>query len=267
MIDDDDVRTARIALRAPLRGDASAARDARDVRTVRTVRIARGFDLLAPVYDLLAFIVFGRTLRRAQTGLLDELRSARTVLVVGGGTGFLLEAILARTEARVLHLDLSAGMVRRARRRLERRRPQDLGRVLFVRGDLRGLPLAGSFDAICTPFVLDLLDASAVLRAVRDLRAVLAPQGVWYDTDFRRAVRGPLRPAADALLAVMYSFFRLTCGIDARRLPAIDASFAAAGLVVRREQSHLGGLVRALILAHPHRSGAGSGLPRPSKVP
>lgn len=229
-------------------------------------RIARGFDALAPVYDLLTRAVFGDALRRAETHFLDELRSARSVLVVGGGTGGLLEQVLARTEAHIVHLDLSAEMLRRARRRIARRRPGDLGRVLFVRGDLGALPISGPFDAICTPFVLDLFDDATVRRVVRELAARLAPNGLWNDTDFRSVERGLLRPAAHALLAAMYAFFRLTCAIEARRLPPLDSAFAAAGLVVRREHCDLGGLVHTLLLTVPidHAVGARSSSPFPS---
>ena len=46
-----------------------------------------GFDLISPLYDLLASLAFRGAILKAQTLLLPELKGARLALMIGGGAG------------------------------------------------------------------------------------------------------------------------------------------------------------------------------------
>ena len=59
--------------------------------------LRRGFDRLAPVYDLLLRLSTGRLIPNSQTALLEHLPPGERALLVGGGTGEFLAA-LAKSE-------------------------------------------------------------------------------------------------------------------------------------------------------------------------
>ncbi len=106
------------------------------------------FDRIAPRYDLMnRLMTWGadRGWRRRAIAAL-ALRSGERVVDVACGSGDLAEEA-ARSGARVVALDLSAGMLRRAG---ERALP-----CLLVRGDALRLPLAdASVDAVVSGFAL-----------------------------------------------------------------------------------------------------------------
>ena len=47
-----------------------------------------GFNSIAPVYDALATLVFGRSIRNAQLCFLGDIGYRGKVLILGGGTGW-----------------------------------------------------------------------------------------------------------------------------------------------------------------------------------
>ena len=125
------------------------------------------FDAIAPRYDLLnQLMTFGidRRWRRAAVDAL-ALRPGARVLDLGCGTGDFVVAVAARG-ACPIGVDLSAGMLREARRRLPAH--------TLTRADALALPLRdASIDAVVSGFALrNLLSVAAALReSARVLRA------------------------------------------------------------------------------------------------
>ncbi|GAB3497243.1 hypothetical protein GCM10027341_17320 [Spirosoma knui] len=205
------------------------------------------FDWIAPVYDALAFVVFGRRLQRAQTVYLNDIPSGLSVLIVGGGSGWLLEQLLVRCKPeRVVYLELSGQMVARASRRMLRKALP--GTVDFRVGDETALRPDERFDLILTPFLLDLFEESTLqTQLIPRLQESLAPSGRWVVTDF-------VQPPAwwqKVLLWSMIRFFRLTAGIETRKLANWQNCLQAAGLVNLKRQSQVGDMVSAEIWAYP----------------
>src|SRR5687767_498288 len=76
------------------------------------------FNFIAPVYDALAQLVYGKAQRRAQAHFLSMIPAGSSVLILGGGSGWILPELLRQSRpARVLFLEPSAQMMQRAKRR------------------------------------------------------------------------------------------------------------------------------------------------------
>ncbi|WP_332369451.1 class I SAM-dependent methyltransferase [Spirosoma telluris] len=107
------------------------------------------FDWIAPVYDTLAFIVFGHRLKQAQVVFLNRIPPTASVLIVGGGSGWLLEQILRKREPKqVVYLETSAQMLALASQRIVRKAL--VGSVDFRVGDETSLQPDERFDVILT---------------------------------------------------------------------------------------------------------------------
>jgi SAM-dependent methyltransferase len=172
------------------------------------------------------------------------------VLVVGGGSGWFLEQLLLGADcSEVVYQDISPRMLSRAEERIRERLPGKLERVEFVQEGLTGLPLHAQFDAICTHCFLDLFSDDTLPEVVARLAALLEPGGIWYVSDFSRADGFPMAAVSRSLLWVMYRFFRLTCGIEASRLPDFDRAWESSGLEVTDERRFHGGMIRAYLLS------------------
>lgn len=168
-----------------------------------------GFDRVAWFYDPLARLVFGNRLMNAQETYLHHLKAHSKVLILGGGTGEILEKLFERQpDCQVTYIDASMAMLKRARKR----RPH--GRIQFIHGNENSIP-EQTFDAIVTPFYLDVLPEPDLSAVIRKISSHMTPDAQWFVADFRPSERGWDR----FLLVTMYAFFRITTGIKARSLP------------------------------------------------
>ena len=136
---------------------------------VRLFSSTRIYDRVGGLYDAsLGF--WSREMRRQAAGALD-LRENERLLIVGVGTGMELEHLPAW--ARGVAVDLSAGMLERARRRRVKFGLRDLDlRVM----DARALDFPDeSFDAVYLPLILTVVEDGA--RVLAEAARVARPKG------------------------------------------------------------------------------------------
>lgn len=204
-----------------------------------------GFDAVAWCYDALARLVFGPALKKAQRAALVGLPvGAPRVLILGGGTGWVLTEVLRlRPAATVLYLEASPNMLARAQARLRSEMPQAAAQVEFRHGTQAMLEQQEQFEAIITFFVLDCISSSEMPLALAQLRAAMRPKAVWLLADFRPARRG----WRWVLLQLMYGFFRLTTGLRARELPDLHPALARLGLRPERSAVFFGRAIEAAV--------------------
>jgi demethylmenaquinone methyltransferase/2-methoxy-6-polyprenyl-1,4-benzoquinol methylase len=159
-----------------------------------TRRTAALFDEVAPRYDLLNRLMSLGQDARWRARLVAALGAAARghVLDVGCGTGDVALA-LARGGARVVGLDPSRGMLRRARAKAPG--------LAWVQGDALRLPFrAGSFDAATSAFVLRNLPDRAA--AFGEQARALRPGGTVAHLELVRPPRGLARAAHGAYVRV-----------------------------------------------------------------
>lgn len=228
-------------------------------------RTAVGFDRLSPFYDRLVALFPGDRIPGSQTRFLDRLLRAERALIVGGGTGgFLLALLRAGFRGSVVHLDLSAGMTRRARERIATQAPSRLDGVDFRIGTLADLREHERFDLICTHYFLDLFSDDELSRVMRRLDAALDAGGRWSCADFSAPEGRTVRRLAQTLLIRgLYGFFGLTCGIEARRLPAIGRGFERLGYEPLAQRTLAGGLLWTAVFERRSDGRAASPSPTP----
>jgi ubiquinone/menaquinone biosynthesis C-methylase UbiE len=215
-----------------------------------TPRIARGFDRLAPVYDGLACLALAGRIHASQRALLQRLPGIRRALVVGGGTGrFLAELLEAQRDAHAVSIDASAAMTRRTRERLAARGLTD--RASLRVGGLECLATDERFDLVATHFFLDLFEESELRAVVKRLDTALAPGGLWLFSDLAVVGSGIPRLTRRLVVGSLYAFFRVACGIGARRLPDFNRLFEGVGLEREIHEASALGLLQAALYRKP----------------
>ncbi|GAA4369569.1 hypothetical protein GCM10023185_43320 [Hymenobacter saemangeumensis] len=207
------------------------------------------FNRVAWFYDALARVVFGNAQRRAQEAALEHLPpGAPHVLVLGGGSGWVLGQVLRRRPAAtVLYLEASLAMLTRAQALLQREFPHQQAQVEFCHGTERALPSEGLFDAVVTFFVLDCLTPPAFATALPRLHAALRPGGCWLLADFSP----PHKWWQHRLLQAMYLFFQVTARLKAKALPPYEQALAELGLHPVYQARFYSGFLLALSLQKP----------------
>jgi ubiquinone/menaquinone biosynthesis C-methylase UbiE len=215
-----------------------------------TGRIERVYDVLSPVYGLWAELTETAARRR----VLDRLatRPAESVLEVAVGTGKLL-AHLRRSAPlhQCVGVEISSGMVKRARRRLLRESAQ---LPQLCRADARQLPFAdGTFDAVVSCYLLDLLAEEDIARALVEFRRVSKPAG--------RLALASMAKQGRLLSALWMPIYRAAPVLVGGCRPVdLAPLLASAGWRVRSEETITqAGFRSVVILAEPQGSTAEGG--------
>jgi ubiquinone/menaquinone biosynthesis C-methylase UbiE len=181
----------------------------------------RSYDAIAGAYDMLAGIFIGKALRDAQIYLVQYIPAGAKILIVGGGTGWILEEI-TRIHYRGLqidYLDISANMIAKARKR-------DIGQneVRFIHQSAVGDFEGDNYDVILTPFFFDNFTEATMHRIFNILHQKLQQNGRWLYVDFQET--GENKFFQNGMLSIMYTFFRVICNIEANHLPDVEVRFA-----------------------------------------
>lgn len=204
------------------------------------------FDVLAPHYRWMEFVLAGNKLQRCRTAFLNRVGEAKKVLIVGEGNGrFLVECRRTLPHAKILCADASQRMLSLARRRLAKRCGH-CERIEFVRADaLAWSPPESGFDLIVTHFFLDCFRREQLDTLIAKFADVAAPGANWLLADFQSAQSGMDRYRSEVILWLMYRFFRVVTRLPASRLVSPDESLGRRGFKLRERKESEWGLLRS----------------------
>lgn len=203
------------------------------------------YDHLSRWYDWLAAGYEERP-RAAAVHRLD-VRAGDAVLEIGCGTGRSLVQMGRQLGGSgvILGIDLSRGMLRVARRRLEQRGLA--GQISLQEADGLNLPLAPArFDRLLMTFTLELFDTPEIPRVLAECARVLRREG-------RLCVLSLSREGGPNTLTRLYEWVHelLPQYADCRPIYAQQALQSAGFRILRAGTISLGGLQAEEVLAQP----------------
>ncbi|SFD76471.1 Ubiquinone/menaquinone biosynthesis C-methylase UbiE [Chitinophaga sp. CF118] len=194
------------------------------------------YDKIARYYDLLSRTVFQRSLINAQTCLLPYIKENSVILIVGGGTGWILEEIakIRPGGLQITYVEISEGMIK-----LSQKRDYKQNNVQFVHQSIETFTPTFSYDVILTPFLFDNFPAVKATVIFTKLHTTLKSGGNWLFVDFVYDPRhGKLWQKL--LLKTMYTFFRVFSKIEASELNDMEGLFNRHQYLKIYEQFHYG---------------------------
>ena len=188
------------------------------------------FDRIAPFYHAMERWFAGRCLQSCRLAFLEQISSPALVLMVGEGHGMFLVPFRRKfPHAQIVVIDGSAKMLEIAADHLKKAGVGAEG-VTFVRAMVEEwIPPDRKFDLIVTNFVLDCLTAVELEKTVRKLASVAGPDAQWLVADFQIPERGLARWRSRIIIGLLYRFFGVTAGLEARSLVSPDSSIKGAG--------------------------------------
>ena len=205
-----------------------------------------GFNAVAPFYDRLAKLVFGDQLEKAQLATLPFIPENASVLVVGGGSGWILMQLLQQNHCReIVYLDASEKMLRLTEKKLQQVKPAQTKTELRL-GTEKDLKPGETFDVIITNFLLDLFTEPRLQSLLTKLGKTLRPGGFWLVSDFR-FIEVKQAWWQKALLKSMYLFFKLTCRINAGQLPDWNKALHQHGLIKIKSELFYNQMIEAAV--------------------
>ena len=174
---------------------------------------------------------------------MNEVAHARRILILGDGDGrFTAEFLFRSTADSIDSVDLSSRMLGLAENRISAGSINP-ARVRFHHGDARTVKLSGKYDLIVSHFFLDCFTPAEMPALVARVAQTASPQARWLISEFRVPDAGIWCRAAAFLIRAMYWFFRLSTGLQARRLPDYATSLTGQGFRRVRHKAAWGGLL------------------------
>src|SRR4030095_11660636 len=110
------------------------------------------YNNIAGYYDRLSRLVFQRSIIKAHQYLIDFIADNNKILLVGGGTGWILGEIakLKRKNISLVYVEKSSKMIE-----LSKKRKHENLAVEFVHSGIEGYTTDEHFDVVLTPFLFD----------------------------------------------------------------------------------------------------------------
>ncbi|HXA10304.1 MAG TPA: class I SAM-dependent methyltransferase [Chthoniobacterales bacterium] len=210
------------------------------------------FDRVAPHYRWLETVAFGQQLQQARLAFVRRLEAPRRALVVGEGNGRFLAALLREDRAvRVDCVEASGRMIALARTELDVE-----SRVNFIHAEIQTVKLvAQRYDLIVTHFFLDCFSKETLAAVIAKLANSAAPQAQWLVADFCQPRQGWRSLCPRLLIAMMYLFFRILAGIEARRLVDYRPFLRAEGFILAQETLSPNKMIRSELWRHTLSTG------------
>ncbi len=199
------------------------------------------YDLIAPVYDPLSRLVFGKAQLKAQRDLLHFIGRRDRILIVGGGTGWILDdlAMLVGEKVEVTYIERSAKMLDLSRKR-------KLKNVSFVCMDIEDFGTDEKYDVILTGFLFDNFEEKQALTIFDLLDKCLKPGGVWLYAEFHST-----RWWHKGLVDLMYAFFHVVSRLEVSKLVDMEPTFEQRGYEVRQKTTYFGGIIVSIAYKRP----------------
>ncbi|WP_316828186.1 class I SAM-dependent methyltransferase [Pedobacter miscanthi] len=201
------------------------------------------YDKIANHYDTLSRLVFFKSQVNAQINQLQYIPKGSTVLIVGGGTGWILEE-LARVYAsglKIVYVEISAKMTA-----LSQKRNYQDNQVEFVNLGIEDFETNITFDVILTPFLFDNFAEQRAVKVFGQLNGYLKTDGLWFLVDFSlHKTNGNWWKRL--LLKSMYRFFKLLGIVEANHLVDMNPYFLKWAYQILELRLYYGGFIKAVI--------------------
>ena len=203
--------------------------------------MAAGYDNVSVFYDKLSKLVFGKAQLEAQAFFLPSILPGSKIVIAGGGTGWILEAVakMYPTGLNITFIDASQNMIN-----LAKKRDAAENKVTFIAKPLQEIDLPEeSFNVVFTPFFFDNFTDETSAQLFNILDKSLIKNGLWLQTDFA----APRKWWQKLLLATMYLFFRLLCKVEAQHLPDVETLFHESNYQMKQDRYFYSGFIRSAL--------------------
>jgi ubiquinone/menaquinone biosynthesis C-methylase UbiE len=187
-------------------------------------------------YDRLSRMVYGRALISAQVYLLRYIPANTNLLIVGGGTGWILEEItkLYPSGLNITYVEVAPDMMARSKKRTIAN-----NKVVFINDAIENIHVETAFDVVITPFLFDNFTQQTLQQVFDHLHSMLKPGGAWLNCDFQLTGKW----WQNVLLRSMFVFFRFICNIEASKLPDVEGLFKTHGYKAIAQQTFYGDFI------------------------
>jgi ubiquinone/menaquinone biosynthesis C-methylase UbiE len=202
--------------------------------------MAANYNNSAWFYDRLSRLVYGNALVNAQLYLLHYIKPDTRILIVGGGTGWILDELsrIHPSGLNITYVEVAADMMA-----LSKKRNTGSNEVVFINDAIENVNRSPDFDVVITPFLFDNFTEQTLHSVFAHIHSLLKSGGLWLNADFQLTGKW----WQQFLLKSMFLFFKVICGIEASKLPEIESHFTSNDYKVISEKTFFNDFIVAKV--------------------
>lgn len=202
--------------------------------------MAANYDNTTWFYERLSKLVFGQAQVKAQEYFLNRVKTGSNILIIGGGTGGILESLtsLHPSGLHITYVEISANMMA-----LSRKRNTGQNEVTYITKNIEQVAFSQQFDVVITAFLFDNFSEESLAAVFPIINAQVKHDGIWLNTDFQ--LTGPLWQKV--MLKSMYIFFRLMGAVKVTWLPDVKRMFRVQDYHLLDEKTFYGDFISAMV--------------------
>lgn len=188
-------------------------------------------------------MVFGKSQVDAQVNQLKSIPRNSSILIVGGGTGWILQEIakVHSTGLKITYVEISSKMIA-----LSKARNCGENEVAFINSGIEEFDDVKHYDTILTPFLFDNFSAERCDVVFQKLNLMLNKRGLWLLVDFTLHSKSG-NWWKRIFLKVMYTFFSFISDVEAENLIDMSPYFKKAGFKINEERLYYNEFIKAVI--------------------
>ncbi|QIL38891.1 class I SAM-dependent methyltransferase [Pedobacter sp. HDW13] len=201
------------------------------------------YDRIARHYDTLSRLVFFKAQVNAQVNQLHYIQKNSNVLIVGGGTGWILEELakVYPDGLKIVYVEISAKMIA-----LSKARNYGGTEVVFLNQGIETFTTETQFDVVLTPFLFDNFSMERAGKVFELLDGCLKKNGIWFLVDFALNKNNG-KWWKLLLLKLMYRFFKLLRIVEASSLIDMQPYFLSKDYEVKEVRFYYGSFIKATV--------------------
>ncbi len=205
------------------------------------------YDKIAGSYDFLSRLIFQKSQVYAQIDQLANLPSQSKILIVGGGTGWILNEItnLKLAGIEITYVEISMKMIEKAKRKLI-----NPYQIQFINCAIEDFKTVEQYDAIHTAFLFDNFALPRVEKVFQQLDTLLKPGGLWLFSDFHYEHQTTHRWKG-FVLKMMYTFFDKIAQVEAKTLVSTAPYFHQKHYRSLIEKDYYHSFIKAIVYQKP----------------
>lgn len=204
--------------------------------------MSSNFENAATFYDSLSRLVYGNALLKAQGCFLHYIKPDSRILIIGGGTGKIIEQIasLYNEGLSITYVEVSERMMA-----LSQKRSAGRNDVTYINKPIEEAVFDGQFDVVITSFFFINFKQDNLESHFKHIHGFLKPGGCWLNTDFQSTGKW----WQYFLLKSMFFFFKVICNIETTQLPKTEESFSQYKYCLVNERTFFRDFIKASVFS------------------
>lgn len=200
------------------------------------------YDRIAQYYDRLSRAVFGNAQVNAQINQLQFLPQNGNILIVGGGTGWILKEIskVNPTGLNITYVEVSASMMQ-----LSKQKNAGKNHIVYHQSSIEEFESNIEYDVVLTPFLFDNFSEDTCVRVFQQLDSFLKAGGLWLMADF--STNKGITWWKTAFLWLMYRFFSIVSNVETTKLFDMSGCFQKFNYLIVDERFYFGRFIKATV--------------------